>query len=309
MPDRHTQTPVALLVFNRPHLTRRVFDVIRQVRPRELLIVADGPRPYQPNDAADCAEVRAIVQQVDWPCEVQTNFSEVNLGCRRRISSGLNWVFGLVEEAIILEDDCLPHPTFFRFCEELLETHRADTRIMHIGGASFQAGHGASPNSYFYSRYPHVWGWASWRRAWQHYDVGLSAWAAAPDKTRFLSLFEKVAEQDFWRMVWNAVSAGRIDTWDYQWAFACLLYGGLSIVPTVNLVSNVGFGKNATNTRRGSLTANLPLASMPFPLRHPPTVTRDAGADEQTRRLFFVIRNPLRRVVASLRRRSLSQLP
>jgi hypothetical protein len=295
-------TPVAFFVFNRPTATQRVFEAIRQVRPRQLLIVADGPRAGS-DDVEKCAEVRTIVQNVDWPCEVLTNFSEVNLGCKHRVSTGLDWVFLVAEEAIILEDDCLPDPTFFRFCEELLCKYRDDDRIRHIGGANFQMSQRAHSHSYYFSGYPHVWGWASWRRAWQYYDVTLSAWVAAVEKADFLRSIQNRSERAFWREVWNAVSAGRIDTWDYQWAFACMQAGSLSIVPARNLVTNIGFGSNSTNTRHASAVAELPSVPMAFPLSHPSTVARASAADDFTRRLFFTAPSFVGRAIAGLRRR------
>jgi hypothetical protein len=160
----HVNTPIAFFIFNRPDTTARVFEAIRQAQPSKLLVVADGPRSTRPGEAEKCAATRAIIDQVDWECEVLTNYSDVNLGCRHRVSSGLDWVFEQVEEAIILEDDCLPHPTFFRFCEELLEWYRHDHRIVAISGDNFQNGHQSGEFSYYFSRYVHIWGWATWRR-------------------------------------------------------------------------------------------------------------------------------------------------
>ncbi|MGC1799486.1 MAG: hypothetical protein WA701_03795, partial [Solirubrobacterales bacterium] len=184
------RTPVAMLIFNRPETTARVFERVREARPPKLLVVADGPRADRPGEAGRCREARAVVEAVDWPCELMTDYSEVNLGCGKRISSGLDWVFDSVEEAIVLEDDCLPHPSFFRFCEELLKRYRAEERVVHVSGDNFQsagraggavgrllrlAGRSWSP-SYYFSRYAHVWGWASWRRAWSDYDFEMTAW-------------------------------------------------------------------------------------------------------------------------------------
>jgi hypothetical protein len=176
MSNFQIKTPVAFLVFNCPDTTIRVFEEIRCARPPKLLVVADGPRADRPGEADKCQAVRAVIETVDWPCEVLKNYSDVNLGCKIRVSSGLDWVFEQVEEAIILEGDCLPHPTFFRFCEELLETYRDDERIGMISGDNFQFGRKRGDASYYFSRYNHIWGWASWRRAWQHYDRNMAIW-------------------------------------------------------------------------------------------------------------------------------------
>lgn len=279
------KTPVALLIFNRPDTTGQVFARIRQARPRQLLVVADGPRLNRTGEAAACAAARAIIDEVDWPCDVQTNYSAVNLGCKRRVSSGLDWVFQTVEEAIILEDDCVPHPSFFRYCAELLDRYRDDERVMHIGGSNFQFGRRQGSASYYFSRYAHVWGWASWRRAWQHYDVSLGNWPAV--RTTLLKQFEQAREAEFWRLTLDRVALGEIDTWDYQWALACMARKGLAAVPNVNLVTNIGFGASATHTTAQSKLANMPVLALDSPLLHPQQVKRVSAADERVRRLFF----------------------
>ena len=281
-------TPVAFLIFNRPDTAGRVFEEIRRARPPKLLAVADGPRPDRPGEAERCAAVRAIIERVDWPCELVKNYADTNLGCKRRVSSGLDWVFETVEEAIILEDDCLPHPTFFRFCDELLDRYRDDERVMHISGDNFQFGRKRGDASYYFSRYPHIWGWASWRRAWRHYDVEMTEWRSAGDKEAYLSAFRTSDERRFFREVWNGVCEGRIDTWDYQWGFACAARKGLVVLPNVNLVTNLGFAGDATHTHAGSPVAALPSEAMVFPLKHPEGFQWDDEADEVTRRIFFV---------------------
>lgn len=279
------QTPVALFLFNRPELTARVFAAIRQARPARLLLVADGPRPDRPGEAERCAAARAAVAQVDWPCQVATAFAETNLGCRARLASGISWVFDTVPEAIILEDDCLPHPDFFPFCAELLERYRGDERVMHIGGANFQGGrrHGAA--SYYFSRYAHVWGWASWRRAWRHYDLQMAGWPAAG--RQILRSYEHPGERRYWRHAWDEAAGGRIDTWDYQWVYACAARGGLAVIPNVNLVSNLGFGVDATHTLAASRLANLPVEGLQWPLRHPAVVERCGAADAIMREVAY----------------------
>jgi hypothetical protein len=293
-------TPVAISIFNRPQTTVRVFEAIRSVRPPRLLVIADGARPDRPGEAEACAATRAIVEAIDWECELSLNYSEANLGCRRRISSGLDWVFDTVEEAIVLEDDCLPSHSFFRFCEELLDRYRTKDRVMHISGDNFQSVGRSSgffrglsrrivrpTMSYYFSRYPHVWGWASWRRAWAHYDVEMRAWDSGDDRARFLSQISDLSEREFWRETWDQVSRGESDTWDYQWAFACMALNGFSVMPAANLVSNIGFGGGSTHTGGESELANLPTVELDFPLRHPTSIDRDIEADRHSARLFF----------------------
>ena len=270
MPDFQLTTPVAFIIFNRPDTTERVFDEIARARPPKLLVVGDGARANRDGEAAKVAAARAIIKRVDWPCEVLTNFSEVNLGCKVRVSSGLDWVFEQVSEAIILEDDCLPHPTFFRFCEELLERYRDDQRVGMISGDNFQFGHRINDDSYYFSNINHIWGWASWRSRWQHdYDVALKQWPKVRDEGRVADWANIQAEQDYLTDIFEKVYQRKIDTWDYQWNFGSRLNGRIAVMPNVNLISNIGFGVDATHTTVGGEFANMILAEIQFPLKHP----------------------------------------
>jgi hypothetical protein len=281
------RTPVALLTYNRPELTARVFAAISKAKPAKLLVVADGPRVDRPGDVETCAATRKIIDRVDWPCEVLTNFADTNLGCRLRISSGLDWVFGIEDKAIILEDDCLPSPSFFRFCQELLARFRDDERIMHIGGNNFVEDRIRFNASYYFSRYPRVWGWASWRRAWRHYDVEMKLWTSAPSKDAYLNIFPTKNEKMFWRHVWDDTCRGKIDTWAYQWAFACMARKGFAISPALNLVSNIGIGREATHTKDPRAVPRIPARDLVFPIKHPPALKWLDEADDLDHRRFF----------------------
>jgi len=285
--DFQLRAPVAFIIFNRPDSTARVFAAIAKARPPKLLVVADGPRADRVGEAARCAAARALVERVDWDCEVLTNYSDVNLGCRRRVSSGIDWVFTQVPEAIILEDDCLPHPTFFRFCDELLERYREDERVAMIGGSNFQFGRRRTDASYYFSRYTHIWGWASWRRAWRHYDVDTEMWPAFAAESWLDAILVDAAERRYWARVFAAVHRGNIDTWDYQWVLSCWAQGMVSIIPEVNLISNIGFGAAATHTRGTSVYADIPASAMEFPLRHPGIVLPHRAADAFTAKGMF----------------------
>ncbi|WKZ15849.1 MAG: glycosyltransferase family 2 protein [Candidatus Jettenia caeni] len=289
------KTPVAFLIFNRPDTTEKVFEVIRQAKPPKLLVVADGPRTDRPGEVEKCAATRAIIDRVDWDCEVLKNYSDINMGCKQCISSGLDWVFDTVGEAIILEDDCLPHLTFFRFCGELLEKYRSDERIALIGGINFQFGKKRTNNSYYFSRYNHIWGWASWSRAWQYYDVEMSAWPLIRDGKWLEDILGDSRLAKHWEGVFQATFEGEIDTWDYQWTFACWMQGALSILPNSNLVSNIGFSTEATHTTGQNAFANMRAESLEFPLLHPRYLIRDAMADKYTERVHFSINSiPIR---------------
>ncbi len=278
-------TPVAFLVYRRPDLTARVFAQIAQARPPLLLVVADGPR--NEGERAACLQTRAVVDRIDWPCRVLRNFSDVNLGCRTRVASGLDWVFAQVEEAVILEDDCLPHPSFFTYCEAMLERHRRSERVMHIGGANFQPGP-VNSGGYYVSKYTHVWGWASWRRAWRHYDVTMTRWPEFRRRGGLEAWCPRHDERRTWEEIFDRMYEGRVDTWDYAWTFACWERSGLSLVPAVNLVSNIGFGFQATHTHAEVIPsyAELPVARLDE-FRDPRTLEPNAAADRHVFELMY----------------------
>jgi hypothetical protein len=272
-------TPVALLIFNRPDTTERVFNAIAKARPSKLLVVADGPRPHREGEAALCAQTRAIINRVDWECEVITEFADSNMGCKRRVASGIDWIFEQVEEAIILEDDCLPDPSFFRYCEEMLTRYRDNERVGMVSGGNLQFGRRRGSSSYYFSKYTHIWGWASWRRAWKHYDRDLTLWPVFRDQGLLTQLFETSSEQDYWRNSFQWVHEGSLDTWDVSWTFTAITHGMLQVVPNVNLISNIGFGANATHTHVVGVHANMPTQPIEFPLVHPNFVMADIEAD------------------------------
>lgn len=280
MSEFQLKTPVALIIFNRPDTTARVFKEIAKARPPKLLVVADGPRAHRHGEAEKCALTRSIITQVDWPCDLITNFADVNMGCKMRVSSGLDWIFKTVEEAIILEDDCLPEPSFFRFCEEMLIRYRSDERVSMVSGGNVQFGRKRGKASYYFSRYTHIWGWASWRRAWQHYDRDMQLWPELRDQAWLETTFKNKGEQIYWRNSFEAVHNGGLDTWDCSWTFTCLLKGMLQIVPNVNLISNIGFGPEATHTLIVGTHANMPTEPMIFPLIHPANIEQNVEGDK-----------------------------
>ncbi len=287
MTDWQLNTPVVLVIFKRPETTGKVFEAIRQAKPPKLLVIADGPRPDKPGEAEKCAATRAIADRVDWDCQVLKNYSEINLGCRQRVSSGLDWVFNNVEEAIVIEDDCVPHPTFFRFCEELLAKYRHDPRIMAISGDNFQFGRNTTENSYYFSRYFHCWGWATWRRAWQHYDRDLKQWPQVRQTDLLRNILPNLQAVRYWSNIFQQVYEG-FNSWDYPWIFTCWNHDGLCINPHKNLVSNIGFGSEASHTKDiNSLFSNMTVEEISFPLKHPPVVTRHALADDFTEKIMF----------------------
>jgi len=301
MTEYQVTSPVAFLIFNRPDTTERVFAEIARAKPRKLLVVADGPRPDRPGEAEKCAAARAVIERVDWDCELLKNYSEVNLGCKVRVSSGLDWVFDTVEEAIILEDDCLPNLTFFRFCDEMLDRYRDDTRIMQICGTNYFKGWRRSANSYYFSKYGPIWGWASWRRAWKYYDVDMKLWPEVKLQNVHYDFSDSDTEVEFRVSLYDQLYAGEVNTWDYQWTFAKLINSGLSVTPNINLISNIGFGEDCTHLSNRIDQDNMRAHDMQFPLIHPDYICRDTVSDKRYFDTVTVPKTPLYYMVRVLK--------
>jgi hypothetical protein len=282
------KTPVVLIIFNRPHHTEKVFEVVRQAQPAQLLVIADGPRSHRPEDQEKCAATRAIIDRVDWDCQVFKNYSDINLNCDPRIIDGLNWVFDTVEEAIILEDDCIPHPTFFPYCEALLDHYRHDERIMNISGQNVLFGRQRTEYSYYFSRFTLCWGWATWKRSWQYFDIDLKLWPEIRDKKFMTDILEDPYAVKVWRRTSQMLYEGQLTGWDFKWMFACWLQNGLCIIPNCNLVTNIGYGSEATHIHNeNDPYIKMATEAMNFPLKHPPFVIRDLEADKFTQRTLF----------------------
>lgn len=250
------QSPVLFLIFNRPDKTKQVFEAIRKAKPSKLFVAADGPRKDRDGEKEICEQTRAVIDSIDWECELFTLYRTENLGCKIAVSSAINWFFENVEEGIILEDDCLPNQSFFHFCDKLLNYYRDDERIMHIGGSNFQDGQIRGDGSYYFSNIYHIWGWATWRRAWSHYDIEMKNWGKFLNDGSLNSLFPDRSHRQYFIDVFNSIRLSNLNTWDYQWVLSCWLNDGISIIPNYNLVSNIGYGNEATHTSFGSDLSN-----------------------------------------------------
>jgi hypothetical protein len=272
------KTPVLFLVYNRPVDTQKVFDSIRLARPLQLFVAADGPRNDRPYDGDRCEQVRQIVDAVDWDCKVVKLFRENNLGCKKAVSTAISWFFENVERGIILEDDCLPHPDFFEFCTCLLDRYETDDRVWVITGNNFQDGNRRGDASYYFSKYNHCWGWATWRRSWTYYRSDLPYWPKWKESADWLVKTPDQVERRYWSHIFEMVAQDEIDSWAYPWT-ACIWYhGGLTATPNVNLVKNIGFGPDGTHTITEESKEGLPV----FPLglmTHPANIVHDSEAD------------------------------
>lgn len=274
------QTPVAFFIFNRPEQTKQSLAAIALVKPAILLVVADAARFEEEKILVE--QTRLVLQSIDWPCTIHTNFASQNMGCKNRVSSGLDWVFSLVDQAIIIEDDCIPDPSFFEFCTAMLLRYASDESVAHVSGNRFFTAHITIDGDYYFSKYPHIWGWATWKRAWKNYDVGMKQWS----KSKY-QLLQKMVGHDknqyqYWNTTLDSAHNNMVDTWDYQWLFTIWCKGQKAITPLSNLVKNIGFGPDATHTKDAeSSLANLKITSL-HTFHHTASPDINLLADDET---------------------------
>ncbi|MFA6158119.1 MAG: nucleotide-diphospho-sugar transferase [Candidatus Paceibacterota bacterium] len=278
-----TIPPILLIIFNRPDKVRALMNALEKVRPERIYVSADGPRTGVPSDKALCAEARAVAQNVSWPCKVITNFSENNLGVHPAVEGAITWFFDQVESGIILEDDCIPNSDFFRFSTELLEQYRDDPRVMMISGDNFQNGIKRGRANYYFSRYPNIWGWATWRRAWKHYDTSLSDLDVFEKSGKINTIRPHVDEQKHWLKFFRQLKSGKQSPWDAKWVFAIWNNDGIVAVPNTNLVKNVGFGSESTNTKETNSTLEIEAS----PINNFAIIRIEQQTDEDADRYIF----------------------
>jgi hypothetical protein len=269
-----TSPPVLLLVFNRPEVAARLLDAVRAARPERLFIAADGPRPHRPDDVVRCEATRRVFDAIDWPCRVEKLFRDDNAGLDLAVISGISWFFTQVDAGVILEDDCLPAAEFFPYANELLERYAGNERVMHISGLNMRPDVAFTLHSYFFARAGHIWGWATWRRAWERFDREMPAWPAMRDAyTRSASPLQRALRRKF-----AAAYAGRKRTWARVWYYSVARHDGLAVVPSTNLVRNIGFDGDATNTQGGTHPLRIERTGrLTFPLDHPTDLTPNAA--------------------------------
>ncbi|MDD2303651.1 MAG: hypothetical protein PHP53_03060 [Prolixibacteraceae bacterium] len=273
--------PILLLGFNRPNETMKILNRIGLVKPTKLYFACDGPRLNNEEDNELCAEVRSIVNKVDWDCEINTLFRQDNLGCKKAISQAIDWFFKHEEKGIIIEDDCLVDISFFHYCDELLELYSNDDRIMCISGCNFVSNLIKIDSSYYFSNYPLIWGWATWKRAWKHYNVNLDYQSDNSLKVFLKNLkYLDFIDRLYWFQLFSKVKSNNIDTWDYQWVYAIWKNKGLTCIPNKNLVSNIGFSKESFNTKDvNSNLSNMDISGIELPLIKPDQFLANCSAD------------------------------
>lgn len=275
-------TPVLYIVFNRPDVTGESFKVLEQIKPKKLYIAADGPRAYKSNDDALCNAVKKIVENISWECVVNKLYQPINLGCGKAVSKAISWFFEHEEQGIILEDDIIADLSFFTFAEEMLEKYKTNSNVMHINGCNFQNGVKRGNGSYYFSALPHVWGWASWRRAWINYDFNLSDLNYFYNLKKINNYFQQKNIQQHWLEIFFKMNRKWIDTWDYQWNYAIWNSNGSVITPNTNLIKNIGFNSNATHTTDASSKFSNLITHKIENIAHPTAFRIDAEADFTT---------------------------
>ena len=281
MPSANFDTPILIIFWRRGEAVAKVIESLRPLAPSKLFLACDGPRQGEDGENIQVQEARSLVEQlIDWPCLIEKRYSDSNQGCKYGPANAITWFFSHVEEGIILEDDCLPHPSFFPYCQSLLSRYRHDTRVWQISGNNFVEDQAPAGSSYFFSGYTTTWGWATWRRCWHAYDIDMKLWPQIQDSGQLANAFEGQDELEYWTKIWNRLTQENYPTtWDYQWNFICFANGGLSAIPRHNLVSNIGFGEGATHC----LDEDDPRASLKSSdlngLIHPQLVLRDWSQD------------------------------
>lgn len=295
------QTPVLLLAFSRPDTTRRVLERIRDAAPVRFYVACDAARNGRPAEAEKVEAVRALIKElVDWPCEIRTLYRDQNLGCKLAVSGALDWFFAHEEMGIILEDDCLPDSSFFGYCESLLHRFKDDERIFMISGNNFQRGEKVTEYSYYYSWLTHIWGWASWRRSWQKVDLEMKNWPAFLAAGGVKQIYPKLRYARRWEKTFERYLQGRYNTWDYPLLFASWWHRQLTVLPEVNLVSNIGFGGEGTHMAAGDNNHLGNISSAPIgELRH--NTEKQANILADYRSMDFIYPRPIQVVLRKLK--------
>jgi len=283
---------ILLLIWKSPEHSKRVIESISKVAPKRIYISSDGPIINDKNNQRLVSLTRdEVIKQINWDCQLFTNFSEENQGCKLAVTRGINWFFDNEDEGIILEDDCLPNIYFYEFCKVLLEKYRNDNRVWAICGNGYQDKNTSTGESYFLSKYVDVWGWATWKRCWKSYDENITNWGINRSRNILKNVFDKRKDLNFWKKIFDELFYnGEPDTWDYQWQYTCFINSGMSCMPYVNLVKNIGFGREATHTMDIPITSKLKinkLGKITFPLKHPAVFLKSKDCDENLENEFF----------------------
>lgn len=279
--------PILLLMFNRPLHSEKVFASISKIRPSKLYVAVDGPRINNSQDSEQIKRCLSLLDKINWPCELVTLVRDKNLGCGKAVSQAITWFFEQVEMGIILEDDCLPEESFYYFCEKLLMKYQYEYSVMHIGGSNYQNSKRWGNSSYYFTKICHVWGWATWRRAWAKYDFRMKNFQQFIDEKIIEQIFHSKEDQNYWTEAFRKVNDGTLDTWDYQWVYCIWTNNSLCISPNTNLVENIGFDEFATHTKKKNLQISKNKIGKIDEIIHPLFILENKGATEYSLKKLF----------------------
>lgn len=302
-------TALLLILWRRPSETKKLIKAIKKIKPNNLYIACDGPIKKDFQCSQNVKEVKRLIEtEINWDCSIKKRYSLENKGCKIGCTDAISWFFSHEEEGIILEDDCIPNNEFFIFCSELLEKYRFDNRIWQISGNGYQQGIIRGEASYFFSKYPQMWGWATWRRCWEKYDKDMKDWENNDIKKNLKKSFDSIKIWLYWKIIWDDIFYhGSPDTWDYQWVFTCMLNSGLIILPNKDLVKNIGFGPLASHNKNSkNSTLFKDYQNNIFPIKHPKYIYRFIEADlylENTIQVKSPVRFYLKLILRFLKRK------
>lgn len=271
--------PILILVYNRPDTFKKLIYCLKKIQPKKIYIRGDGP--VNADDVIKINAVKKTILRINWNCKILTNFNKINIGCRGSVSSGIDWFFSTEKMGVILEDDCLPNTSFFKFCEILLKRFRYNKKIYTISGSNFQ-NKITTDNDYYFTKYPHCWGWATWARAWKSYDQNLSFWTKWKKTDKWKKYIKLTIEKKYWEKIFNNVLKKKIDSWAYVWTASVWYKNGVAIVPKTSLINNIGFDDRATHTQNSQTKSISNLKNLKFPLKHPKRIKIDIRADNYT---------------------------
>jgi len=282
MEQNYFNTPILFIIFNRPDTTKIVFNEIRKIKPKVLYVSADGPRKSRMGEEEKCKLAREVIESVNWECNVRKLYNEENLGCKNAVSNAITWFFENEEQGIILEDDVVPNKSFFNFTSTLLSHYKNNSKVMHISGNNFLGNKTKINSSYYFSIYPHIWGWATWRRAWKLFDRDLKDFPAYKSNNLIERTINNSKERKYWLEKFEKVFNNQIDTWDYQWLYAIWKNEGVCVTPKYNLAMNIGFREDATHTKiKNSYLAEVPTIEL-TEISHPAKITVAKELDKIT---------------------------
>jgi len=301
-------TPILLIAWRRPKETKQVITSLRKIKPKILFISCDGPREGNSSEYKKVKRTHEIIKKnINWDCEIKFQISKVNLGCKIGVTKAINWFFSNVNEGIIIEDDIVAHKDFYKFCQNLLEKYRDDKRIWCISGSNNQDNIIRGSSSYFFSKIPLIWGWATWKDRWEKYDINMSNWPEAKSTKIIENIFFDKLQKQYWEDKWEILyKYGEPDTWDYAWVFTCVINNGLTIIPNKNLIMNIGFNENAYHTKWSRDLSKV--ESIGKVLKHPKFIICDLEAEKYQFDYFFggltkrLKSNPILRIKNKLKR-------